>query len=183
MACSRQAGAGRWPKSGRHSSTIGSEGQSSVPQARSSRITRDEWLFMAAYASAVNAASSPLACAAVGSAGVGAATATACASTSAVYQTWNTASVDESTATWPGVANEDGDPADFEKLRVHKRGCELAVEQTYGLGASLVARAGSIMGPHDNLGQLPVVAHQDRRGRPGDCARRPGPRPAADRRA
>jgi hypothetical protein len=54
-------------------------------------------------------------------------------STTAVYQTWNTASVDESTATWPGVADEDGDPADFEKLRVHKRGCELAVEQTYGL--------------------------------------------------
>ncbi|WP_433709426.1 NAD-dependent epimerase/dehydratase family protein [Nocardia sp. CA-084685] len=76
-------------------------------------------------------------------------------STTGVYQTWNTVPVDESTATWPGVADQDGDPADFEKLRVHKRGCELAVEQAYGLDASLIARAGSIVGPHDNLGQLP----------------------------
>ncbi|MBF8186194.1 NAD-dependent epimerase [Nonomuraea sp. K274] len=76
-------------------------------------------------------------------------------STTAVYRTWNTASVDESTATWPGVADEEGDPADFEKLPFHKRGCELAVEQTYGPDACLIARAGSIVGPHDNLGQLP----------------------------
>ncbi|WP_433512029.1 hypothetical protein ACQP2T_51035 [Nonomuraea sp. CA-143628] len=46
-------------------------------------------------------------------------------------------------ATWPGVADQDGDPADFEKLRVHKRGCELAVEQTHGRDASLVACAGA----------------------------------------
>ena len=83
--------------------------------------------------------------------------------------------MDESAATWPGVADEDGDPADFEKLRVHKRGCELAVEQTYGLGASLVARAGSIVGPHDNLGQLPWwltrIAEGGRVIAPGDPAR------------
>jgi 2'-hydroxyisoflavone reductase len=76
-------------------------------------------------------------------------------STTAVYRTWDTTSVDESSDTWPGVADQDGDPADLEKLRVHKRGCELAVEQTYGPGACLIARAGSIVGPHDNLGQLP----------------------------
>jgi nucleoside-diphosphate-sugar epimerase len=76
-------------------------------------------------------------------------------STTAVYQTWNTAPVDESTTTWPGVPDEDGDPADYAKYGPHKRGCELAVEQTYGQDASLVARAGSIVGPHDNLGQLP----------------------------
>lgn len=76
-------------------------------------------------------------------------------STTAVYQTWHTAGMDESSATCPAVADQDGDPADFEKLRVHKRGCELAVEQTYGPDACLVARAGSIVGPHDNLGQLP----------------------------
>jgi 2'-hydroxyisoflavone reductase len=75
-------------------------------------------------------------------------------STTAVYRTWNTASVDESNETWPGVADQDGDPADFQNLPFHKRGCELAVEQTYGLNASLVVRAGSIVGPHDNLGQL-----------------------------
>jgi 2'-hydroxyisoflavone reductase len=60
-------------------------------------------------------------------------------------------------------------------LRVHKRGCELAVEQTYGLGASLVARAGSIVGPHDNLGQLPWwltrIAEGGRVIAPGDPAR------------
>jgi 2'-hydroxyisoflavone reductase len=60
-------------------------------------------------------------------------------------------------------------------LRVHKRGCELAVEQTYGLGASLVARAGSIVGPHDNLGQLPWwltrLAEGGRVIAPGDPAR------------
>jgi 2'-hydroxyisoflavone reductase len=96
-------------------------------------------------------------------------------STTAVYQAWNTPSVDESAATWPGVADEDGDPADLQKLRVHKRGCELAVEQTYGLGASLVARAGSIVGPHDNLGQLPWwltrMAEGGRVIAPGDPAR------------
>ena len=84
--------------------------------------------------------------------------------------------MDESTATWPGAADEDGDPADFAKLAVHKRGCELAVEQTYGLGASLVARAGSIVGPHDNLGQLPWwltrIAEGGRVIAPGDPARR-----------
>jgi len=76
-------------------------------------------------------------------------------STTAVYKAWDTPSMDESAPTWPGVADEDGDPADLQKLRVHKRGCELAVEQAYGLGAALIARAGSIVGPHDNLGQLP----------------------------
>ena len=96
-------------------------------------------------------------------------------STTAVYRTWHTAAVDESTATWPGVADEDGDPADFAKLPVRKRGCELAVEQTYGPEASLVARAGSIVGPHDNLGQLPWwltrIAEGGRVIAPGDPAR------------
>lgn len=96
-------------------------------------------------------------------------------SSTAVYQSWNAAPVDESTATWPGVADQDGDPADLEKLGVHKRGCELAVEQTYGLGASLVVRAGSIVGPHDNLGQLPWwltrTAGGGRLIAPGDPAR------------
>jgi 2'-hydroxyisoflavone reductase len=96
-------------------------------------------------------------------------------STTAVYQAWNTAPVDESTATWPGAADEDGDPADYTKYGVRKRGCELAVEQTYGLNASLVARAGSIVGPHDNLGQLPWwltrIAKGGRVIAPGDPAR------------
>ncbi|MFG6198270.1 NAD-dependent epimerase/dehydratase family protein [Nonomuraea sp. JJY05] len=96
-------------------------------------------------------------------------------STTAVYQAWNTVSLDESAATWPGVPDQDGDPADLEKLRVHKRGCELAVEQTYGLDACLVARAGSIVGPHDNLGQLPWwlarIAEGGRVIAPGDPGR------------
>jgi len=76
-------------------------------------------------------------------------------STTAVYRTWSTAPVDESTATWQGTADADGDPADLATLPVRKRGCELAVEQVYGPDAALIARAGSIVGPHDNLGQLP----------------------------
>jgi nucleoside-diphosphate-sugar epimerase len=96
-------------------------------------------------------------------------------STTAVYQAWNTARLDESAATWPGVPDQDGDPADLGKLRVHKRGCELAVEQTYGPGACLIARAGSIVGPHDNLGQLPWwltrIAAAGRVIAPGDPAR------------
>jgi hypothetical protein len=35
---------------------------------------------------------------------------------SIVYQTWNTASIDESTATWPGVAVADGDPAGHHRF-------------------------------------------------------------------
>lgn len=96
-------------------------------------------------------------------------------STTAVYQAWNTPAMDESAETWPGVADQDGDPADLQKLSVHKRGCELAVEQTYGLGAALVARAGSIVGPHDNLGQLPWwltrIAEGGQVIAPGDPAR------------
>ena len=53
-------------------------------------------------------------------------------STTAVYQAWNTVSLDESAPTWPGTPEQDGDPADLGKMPVHKRGCELAVEQTYG---------------------------------------------------
>lgn len=75
-------------------------------------------------------------------------------STTAVYQSWDAPRVDESAATWPGVADEDGDPADLTRLGVRKRGCELAVEQTYGPD-SVIARAGMIVGPHDNVGQLP----------------------------
>ncbi|MEV6604146.1 NAD-dependent epimerase/dehydratase family protein [Kutzneria sp. NPDC051319] len=75
-------------------------------------------------------------------------------STTAVYQSWDTPHVDESAATWPGVADEDGDPADLTRLGVRKRGCELAVEQTYGPD-SVIARAGMIVGPYDNVGQLP----------------------------
>ncbi|WP_068927370.1 hypothetical protein [Planobispora rosea] len=96
-------------------------------------------------------------------------------STTAVYRTWDTAPVDESAATWPGAADQEGDPADLGKLRVHKRGCELAVEQVFGLGASLIARAGSIVGPYDNLGQLPWwltrIAEGGRVIAPGDPAR------------
>ena len=96
-------------------------------------------------------------------------------STTAVYRAWNTARLDESAATWPGAPDQDGDPADLGKLRVHKRGCELAVEQTYGPGACLIARAGSIVGPHDNLGQLPWwltrIAVGGRVIAPGDPAR------------
>lgn len=76
-------------------------------------------------------------------------------STTAVYMNWDADSVDESSTTWSGAANEDGDPADFAVLPARKRGCELAVEQTYGLDAALIARVGSIVGPYDNLGQLP----------------------------
>jgi nucleoside-diphosphate-sugar epimerase len=96
-------------------------------------------------------------------------------STTAVYQAWDAPGTDESAATWPGVADQDGDPADLEKLRVHKRGCELAVEQTYGRDAALIARAGSIVGPHDNLGQLPWwltrIAQGGRVLAPGDPTR------------
>jgi nucleoside-diphosphate-sugar epimerase len=96
-------------------------------------------------------------------------------SSTAVYQAWNTARLDESALTWPGVPDQDGDPADLGNLRVHKRGCELAVEQTYGPGACLIARAGSIVGPHDNLGLLPWwlsrIAAGGRVIAPGDPAR------------
>ncbi|GLY75146.1 NAD-dependent epimerase [Actinoallomurus iriomotensis] len=97
-------------------------------------------------------------------------------STTAVYQAWSTAGADESAATWPGVADEDGDPADLARLGVRKRGCELAVEQTYGPNACLIARAGLIVGPHDNVGQLPWwltrIAEGGRVPAPGDPARR-----------
>jgi 2'-hydroxyisoflavone reductase len=96
-------------------------------------------------------------------------------STTAVYQAWNTPRLDESAATWPGRPDQDGNPADLGKLPVHKRGCELAVEQTYGPGACLIARAGSIIGPHDNLGQLPWwltrIAAGGRLIAPGNSAR------------
>jgi nucleoside-diphosphate-sugar epimerase len=96
-------------------------------------------------------------------------------STTAVYQAWNTVGVDESAATWPGVADEDGDPADLAKLGVRKRGCELALEQTYGPGSRMVARSGMIVGPHDNVGQLPWwltrIAQGGRVLAPGDPAR------------
>ena len=96
-------------------------------------------------------------------------------STTAVYRSWNTAGVDEQAATWPGVADEDGDPADLAKLGVRKRGCELAVEQTYGPDACMIARAGLIVGPHDNVGQLPWWLTRIARGgrvlAPGDPAR------------
>jgi 2'-hydroxyisoflavone reductase len=75
-------------------------------------------------------------------------------STTAVYQAWHTPGTDESAATWPGEADEDGDPADLSRLGARKRGCELAVAQTYGPAARLIARAGMIVGPHDNIGQL-----------------------------
>jgi nucleoside-diphosphate-sugar epimerase len=96
-------------------------------------------------------------------------------STTAVYQAWDVAPVNESTATWPGVPHEDGDPTDYAQYGPRKRGCELAIEQTYGPQASLVARAGSIVGPHDNLGQLPWwltrIAEGGRVVAPGDPAR------------
>ncbi|GAA3439203.1 NAD-dependent epimerase/dehydratase family protein [Kutzneria kofuensis] len=75
-------------------------------------------------------------------------------STTAVYRSWTTAGTDESAPTWPGVPDEDGDP-DLARLGVRKRGCELAVEQTFGPDAAVIARAGMIVGPHDNVGQLP----------------------------
>lgn len=85
------------------------------------------------------------------------------------------ASLDESAETWPGVPDEDGDPGDLEKLRTRKRGCELAVQQEYKPDACLIARAGSIVGPHDNLGQLPWwltrIADGGRVVAPGDPAR------------
>lgn len=94
-------------------------------------------------------------------------------STTAVYQSWNTVDVDESAATWPGVADQDGE-VDLTQLGVRKRGCELAVEQTYG-GASMIARAGMIVGPHDNVGQLPWWLGRIARGgrvlAPGDPGR------------
>lgn len=97
-------------------------------------------------------------------------------STTGVYRSWDAVPVDESAATWPGVADDDGDPADFTRLPVHKRGGELAVEQTYGPDASLIARAGSIVGPHDNLGLLPWwlsrAAAGGRMIAPGDPGRR-----------
>ena len=96
-------------------------------------------------------------------------------STTAVYQAWNTPRLDESAVTWPGAPDQDGDPADLGKLPVHKRGCELAVERAYGPDACLIARAGSIVGPHDNLGQLPWwltrIAAGGRVLAPGDPAR------------
>lgn len=96
-------------------------------------------------------------------------------STTAVYQAWDTVSMDESAATWSGEHDQDGDPADLAKLRVHKSGCELAVAQYYGPDAALVVRAGSIVGPHDNLGQLPWwltrIAAGGRVLAPGDPAR------------
>jgi 2'-hydroxyisoflavone reductase len=75
-------------------------------------------------------------------------------STTAVYQAWDTPGVDENSPTFPGRPDEDGDPADLSQLGVRKRGCELAVEETYGLDAAVIARAGMIVGPRDNVGQL-----------------------------
>ncbi|GAB3907263.1 SDR family oxidoreductase [Kibdelosporangium lantanae] len=76
-------------------------------------------------------------------------------STTAVYQAWDSPRVYETSPTVPGRSDEDGDPADLSQLGVRKRGCELAVEETYGLDAGMIARAGMIIGPHDNVGQLP----------------------------
>ncbi|QWF77875.1 NAD-dependent epimerase/dehydratase family protein [Amycolatopsis sp. CA-230715] len=96
-------------------------------------------------------------------------------STTAVYQAWHTAGVDESAATWPGTADEDGDPADLAKLSARKRGCELAIEQTYGPDGCLIARSGLLVGPHDNVGQVPWwltrIAKGGRVIAPGDPAR------------
>ncbi|QUQ62952.1 reductase [Kutzneria sp. CA-103260] len=93
-------------------------------------------------------------------------------STTAVYQALTTPGTDESAATWPGVADEDSDPADLARLGARKRGCELAVTQAFGPEASLVVRAGMIVGPHDNVGQLPWWLNRIARGgrvlAPGD---------------
>lgn len=96
-------------------------------------------------------------------------------STTAVYQAWTAAGMDVSSATWPGAADDDGDAADLMTLGTRKRGCELAVEQTYGPDACLIARAGMIVGPHDNVGQLPWWLTRTAKGgrmiAPGDPAR------------
>jgi nucleoside-diphosphate-sugar epimerase len=96
-------------------------------------------------------------------------------STTAVYRTWSATALNEAAETWPGAADAGGDPADLASLPTRKRGCELAVEQVYGPHAGLVARAGSIVGPYDNLGQLPWwlgrAAAGGRLVAPGDPAR------------
>jgi len=76
-------------------------------------------------------------------------------STTAVYQAWNTR--DWTSRPLPGPARQTrtGTRPTSGNCPFTKRGCELAVEQAYGPGACLIARAGSIVGPHDNLGQLP----------------------------
>ena len=76
-------------------------------------------------------------------------------SSAAVYRDWTRLPWTEDAHTHPGVADDDGDPADMLTLGPRKAGCELAVRQLYGDDAALVVRPGLIVGPYDNIGMLP----------------------------
>ena len=76
----------------------------------------------------------------------------------------------------------DGDPSDDDALdyAAAKRGSELAVLETFS--ATLVARAGLILGPYEDVGRLPWWLRRIEAGRPRARARTARPPPAVHRR-
>ncbi|HEX8102318.1 MAG TPA: NAD-dependent epimerase/dehydratase family protein [Solirubrobacteraceae bacterium] len=60
----------------------------------------------------------------------------------------------------PDAGPEDGD---YGKLKV---GCERAVLSVFGPERTLVARAGTLVGPHENVGRLPAWIERAERGGP-----------------
>lgn len=68
----------------------------------------------------------------------------------------------------------DGDPdAESRDYAADKRGAELALVREFGAERSLFARAGLILGPHENIGRLPWWLNRIARGGP---VLAPGPR-------
>lgn len=60
----------------------------------------------------------------------------------------------------PDAGPDDGD---YGFLKV---GCERAVEQVFGAQRSLLVRAGTLVGPHENVGRLPAWIERAERGGP-----------------
>ena len=93
--------------------------------------------------------------------------------------------------TWPGEVARDSDEGppcasdagpDDGDYGVLKAGCERAVSEVFG-DRSTIARAGLILGPHENVGRLHLVAEPDGARRRGARAGRSRRSDAADRRA
>ncbi|MFI6230878.1 NAD-dependent epimerase/dehydratase family protein [Micromonospora echinospora] len=70
-----------------------------------------------------------------------------------VYPDWKSVPVREDSPCHAGEPDEEGDPADHRRYGPRKVGCEQAVRLVYPADRTLVVRPGTIVGPHDNIGQ------------------------------
>lgn len=70
-----------------------------------------------------------------------------------VYPDWKSVPVHEGSPCHAGEPDEEGDPADHRRYGPRKVGCEQAVHLVYPRDRALIVRPGTIVGPHDNIGQ------------------------------